>query len=408
MAKKHGKEQDLDFFYMNHKEEKKKGKRAMEHRPKKREKNKNQQDKEDKFNFDDEIVIGVNVNPEFKKREPSKAIQKKRKKEKQKRVNEQNENKDRINLDNEIIIGVDVLPNHNEDKSKKKKQVNSKNKVNNKKENRKKGQKNLKNPKTVQEKVKKETEQEREKRIKRNRRIKSVLKLLLLLFVFSGIAVFLMTSPMFNITEIEVNGNSKITKEQIVSLSNIQLNENIYRLSKKKVEEAVKQNAYVQNVTIKRKIPNKVQIDVTERTPEYILLFGNAYVYIDKQGYILEISDVKLELPILTGYQTKEENLVPGERLQEEDLEKLNTVLKIVESSKNYNLYSVITQINIANKNDYVLVLESKQVTVYLGDAENINDRMLVLQKMLETENGNAGEAFLKDKERMFFRRKTE
>ena len=71
-------------------------------------------------------------------------------------------------------------------------------------------------------------------------------------------------------------------------------------------------------------------------------------------------------------------------------------------------MYSVITQINIANKNDYVLVLESKQVTVYLGDAENINDRMLVLQKMLETENENAGEAFLKDKERMFFRRKTE
>ena len=54
-----------------------------------------------------------------------------------------------------------------------------------------------------------------------------------------------------------------------------------------------------------------------------MLNFVNGYVYIDTQGYILEISEEKLELPIISGYKTREEKIVEGNRLEIEDLENL-------------------------------------------------------------------------------------
>ena len=64
-----------------------------------------------------------------------------------------------------------------------------------------------------------------------------------------------------------------------------------------------------------------------------MIKFGNAYAYINNQGYILEITDKEEAVPIITGYETLDENIQEGNRLNTEDLEKLNDVLKIMEAA---------------------------------------------------------------------------
>ena len=63
-----------------------------------------------------------------------------------------------------------------------------------------------------------------------------------------------------------------------------------------------------------------------------MLQYGNGYVYIDGQGYILEISDQKIDKPIIKGYSTPEGDLQLGNRLKEEDLQRLDTVIKIADA----------------------------------------------------------------------------
>ena len=41
----------------------------------------------------------------------------------------------------------------------------------------------------------------------------------------------------------------------------------------------------------------------------------NGYAYINNQGYILEISQEKLDLPVIQGAKTPEEKIVPVNRL---------------------------------------------------------------------------------------------
>lgn len=94
-----------------------------------------------------------------------------------------------------------------------------------------------------------------------------------------------MLSPFFNIKNIEIVGNQKLTNEEIISLSQVQKDENTFKLVKSKVQKNIKQNAYVENVKIKRNLPDTITIEIEERTPTYMITFANAYAYINNQGY---------------------------------------------------------------------------------------------------------------------------
>ena len=254
----------------------------------------------------------------------------------------------------------------------------------------------------------KEYEEERKRRQKREKRfriLKIILKILLLFAIIIGILLFLFISPVFNIKKINVQGNSKINTEEIESLSKINMNENIFRFSSRQIEENVKENAYIDTVEVKRKIPNTVEIIVTERETKYQLEYGNAFVYIDGNGNILEISNENANLPIIRGYSTAQENIQVGNKLVDEDCNKLLTVEKFLRAAKSNEIYDIITYIDISNDSDYKFELPSKGKVAYLGDETNINDKILTLKEILTREEGKNGQIFINDSNKMpYFR----
>lgn len=150
-------------------------------------------------------------------------------------------------------------------------------------------------------------------------------------------------------------------------------------------------------------------IKIKERKATFILEYANSYAYINNQGYILEITQEKLNLPIIAGYVTNAEEIKEGSRLVYEDLEKLETVLKIIESANSNGISELITKIDIQDKQNYILVLENEKKTVYLGDASNLSNRMLYLKAVLEEEKNIEGEIFINGdlhKEVVYFRKK--
>lgn len=216
-----------------------------------------------------------------------------------------------------------------------------------------------------------------------------------LLALLIGSFVFLTTTPIFNIKNINIIGNNQVSYDQILSLSSLSKDVNLFKNSKSKIIKNIKQNAYINNVTIKRKLPDTIEINIEEKQKTYMLKFINGYAYIDNQGYILEISDKNLVLPILKGYITSEEDIVEGNRLCNDDLEKLQTTIKIMQSIKDVEIQSEITNIDISNKQDYKLYIKSENKIIYLGDASNLTDKMLYVKAIIEAEKGNEGEIFL-------------
>ena len=336
------------------------------------------------FNFDEQVSLDV------PRKKVTKTAQKK-KKSKNKRISGRGYDN---NIEQDHFIGEDEIKHIDKKKLEKIKKKKLKEKRTKEKElyKEQKKQDKLRRKRANQTKKARMTEEQ----IKRNRKIKTLIKLILLLAVIAGIIIYLMLSPIFNIKNIIVEGNSSISSEQIISLSKVQKETNLFKVSNKDTTASIKENPYVKSVEIRRKLPDTITFVITERIATYMLEYGGSYAYIDNQGYILEISaNTKEGLAKIVGYETVQDEIVPGNRLCENDLEKLNTVLRITASAKTNQFDSLITSINIEDSNNYTLYLDTEQKTVYLGDCTNLDTRMLYVKAILDKEKGIAGEIFV-------------
>ena len=307
-----------------------------------------------------------------------------------KKVKEKSTQSTNIDLDNEIIIGIKTLPEIEPKKKNKKKTTTKKSK------NVKKAKATTKSKKGEFEfKLGIEDEEIKTKKKTPKKLTKAIFRLIKwtsLILILIGGGIYFLLSPFFNIKNIEIVGNQKLTNEEIISLSQVQKDENTFKLVKSKVQKNIKQNAYVENVKIKRNLPDTITIEIEERTPTYMITFANAYAYINNQGYFLEISKDKLELPILTGFLTKEEDIQEGNRLCVEDLQRLDEVLQIMKSATSNEIASLVTKINIANKQNYILELKDEKKTVQMGDTSNLSTKMLYIKSILEQNKKIEGE----------------
>ena len=281
-----------------------------------------------------------------------------------------NKKNKQIFLDDEIIIGIPKKENEGKIHIYKK----EKNKL-----------------KTKKKKIKKLSE----KQIKRRKFILKLIKWTCIMACIFGAGLYIIMSPLFAVKKISVNTDGELNEQEIINLAAINLNENIFKFTGKQITENIKENAYVDEVNVKRKLPDEVQISIKERVPILMITYGNSYVYINSQGYMLEISNEYKELPILMGIKTAEELIEAGQRLCNEDLQKLTIVLKIMEFSENAEIFNLVTAIDISNENDYKIMLDKEEKTIYLGDCSMLEERLIWAKTILNKEKGIPGEIFV-------------
>ena len=310
--------------------------------------------KQQRKQIDDLYIYSNNMVDKEKK-------EKKKAKEREKRIKQRkNEQKDQFDFDTETVIG---MTNKNNQKIK---------------------QKN-------QEKITKK----QAKILKKKKKIKRIIKTIILLALIIGGFCFALISPIFNVTEINVTGNEQISSDTIISLSQLEIGQNLYRFNRIKVSNEIKTNAYIENVKIQRKIPNKIEITIEERKRDYNVEFLNGYAYINNQGYILEIAEQKLELPVIKGISTPQEQIVEGNRLDDEDLEKLETVIQIMNICKNYDLDTKISSIDITNKSNYIINMDEEKKTIQLGNDSNLRNKILYVPAILTENKEKEGTIYL-------------
>ena len=221
-------------------------------------------------------------------------------------------------------------------------------------------------------------------------------KMFLTTWVLALVFFVLMNLDICKIQNIELVNAGVVTLEQVKELADFEQYNNLFSLNTIKIEEDIKKNAYVEDVKVSRKFPNTVKITIKERTPRYMLQVADSYVYINNQGYMLDISVNRIEgIPIILGFKTDLSNAQPGNRLDLEDLKQMDQIIKIVETANINDIGSYITKIDVSDDRNYILVLEGERKTVYLGDCSNLNTRMLYLSGILTQTKNLAGEIFL-------------
>lgn len=285
----------------------------------------------------------------------------KKNKEREKRIKKKKiEKNDKFDFDIETVIGMT-----NKNKQNQKKQIQTK-------------------------MTKKQAQIERKKK-----KIKKTIKFITLLLIIIGGVIFALASPIFNIKEINVINCEQVSQDTIISLSQLNIGQNIFKYNKNKVINEIKTNPYIESVIIQRKIPNKIEITVKERQKKFNITSLKGYAYINNQGYILETSEQKMEIPLIQGITTELEQIVAGNRLKTEDLSKLEVVIQIMNISKNYEIDNKISIIDITDKNNYIIYMEEEKKEIHLGDESNLRNKLLYIPAILLENQGKEGIIYL-------------
>lgn len=307
---------------------------------------------------------------------------KKKRKKKVKKTKKIVEPSNQIDSDNEIIIGVTVYPNKNEKKTKEKKKQQKYNKKND------------------HYKIKRVNVNQKTKKIntitkenpKRNSKLKKVLRRTSILLLIIGMVVFALVSPIFNITKVKVTGNNKLSSEKIIGMTGLEIGQNVFKINKSEIIKNIRKNGLVSDVEIKRNLPDEIEIIVSERVASFAIEYGNGYVIVSNQGYIIELSETNQNLPILIGTVTKEEDYVENNRLEEQDLNALNLVLKIMNAANVNEIDELISSIDISDLTDVKINLDAEGKIAYLGDCSNLSHRIQWVKTILEDRQGIDGE----------------
>lgn len=140
----------------------------------------------------------------------------------------------------------------------------------------------------------------------------------------SGMKRFVWENPTYALTDLRISSDGLLTRTQILEVSGIPEGENIFRVDLQKAKHALDQLPQVERVDIRRILPDRVDVRVSERQPlAWVaasalvrLGVGSEAFLVDSRGYVMRPRKVlpeHLALPVITGVVM--EDVAPGQKL---------------------------------------------------------------------------------------------
>ncbi|MBM4327920.1 MAG: FtsQ-type POTRA domain-containing protein [Deltaproteobacteria bacterium] len=113
--------------------------------------------------------------------------------------------------------------------------------------------------------------------------------------------------PYFTLHHVEVMGNHHLSGAEVIEASEVETGTNLLTLDLGAVASRLKRHPWVKAVSVYRKLPGRLVIEIQERNPRAILAAGKLY-YVDEQGEIFTrvLPGNSVRYPLLTGVTLEE------------------------------------------------------------------------------------------------------
>jgi len=107
-------------------------------------------------------------------------------------------------------------------------------------------------------------------------------------------------------SEIQVVGAEHLTRAQVLQVFGADLERNVFRMSLAERRADLERLPWVEHATVMRLLPNRIRVQITERTPVAFVRQGTEIGLVDAGGVLLDMppesaGDPKYSFPVLTG-----------------------------------------------------------------------------------------------------------
>ena len=110
-------------------------------------------------------------------------------------------------------------------------------------------------------------------------------------------------SDFFQITAIRIQGGQRVTKNQVLELSGVDVHTNLLALNLNEVKERIESHEWIERAEVERNWPNRLRIIIHERVPLAMVSLADGLHYIDRHGiaFAKVFPPEDLDYPVITG-----------------------------------------------------------------------------------------------------------
>lgn len=202
----------------------------------------------------------------------------------------------------------------------------------------------------------------------------------LIITVITAMALF------FTISDITVEGTDRYTSQQVIDASGIEADDSIFFFNSSAAEISIKNSLpYVESVKVTRKLPGRVEIEITESVPLASFSHEDSYYVIDAKGRILEKTGISgtegtISLRGIAAHSPKVgENLSLGSGESVRLRYLLGTLKAIVDDGKAAD----VAWLDISNLSAVTFELNGYRVNI--GTADDLDFKFELINRFLKT-----------------------
>jgi cell division protein FtsQ len=184
----------------------------------------------------------------------------------------------------------------------------------------------------------------------------------------------LLSAPALQVSRISMRGNERLSSGEVLALVDGLRGANILTVDLSEWQAKLLASPWVEEAQLRRILPARIDIEVRERHPVGIGRLGNALYLVDARGIVIDEygpSYSDLDLPMIDGLAA-----VPatGDSAIDETRARLAArVISALESRP--DLAGRVSQIDVSDAHDAVVILEGDTVMLRLGD-DNFVERI--------------------------------
>lgn len=221
-----------------------------------------------------------------------------------------------------------------------------------------------------------------------------------LIFVVVVVAAILVLSLFFRVEDIQVEGNTHYTDDEIIRAIDIEEGDNLFFFDRfAAISRVFSKLPYIEEVTLKRALPNRITISVTESQALAYLILGDEEWTMDHNCKILGKAAEGETAELVPIINFDPGTLFIGERLTaangiDDQVDYLQEILIQIEGR---NMVSEIDRVNFENPNSPEIVYNGR-FTFVLGRYAQVSQKFAMLSGTLQAlKAGDAGVVDLSD-----------
>ena len=238
----------------------------------------------------------------------------------------------------------------------------------------------------------------RKNRLKRRsgdifREVFKVLFLFSVIFTITTVMIFgynyTISSPYFRIRETIVRGCKELTEKDILGLAAIKPSQNILTVNMDAITRRISTNPWIRDVSIGREFPDRLVIEVRERTPVALIHRDNNFYLMDIEGVafkMLEAGD-EADLPVLTGCAS-------DKKMNPELIKKSLKLLRYLATSRDFPTIDRISEVH-GSEISGISLFTNDGMSLQLGFDSYENKLKRLIPIMADLDRKNLKQGFL-------------